>query len=75
MKPNKGRLPTACSVKGEEDGAPRTYKAVHVILFSGWDSRKAIVGGPWPSAGGKPPTDWSISDPPKSWQIKEWELA
>lgn len=69
---NEGRLPDECVVTSE-DGVT-SYRAVHVRLHGGWDSRKAGAA-PWPSAGGRPPTRWSIGKPPHNFDIAEWDLA
>lgn len=68
MQPNPGRLPPECVVWGE-DGNVASYRPVMVKLWGG------IRSGPWPSAGGRPPTDWSISRPPHPFQIEEFEVT
>lgn len=72
MKPNKGRLPREC-VTVDADGN-RAYRSVHVVLFNGHSTKKADHR-PWPSGGGRPPTNWAISDPPGPFEIEFYELA
>lgn len=73
MPSNPGRLPRECVIY-DERGNVTGHRAVHVRLFGGWDSRKA-GHAPWPSGGGRTPTDWSISKPPHPFQIKEYEIT
>jgi len=73
-KPNPGRVPDDCVVR-DDAGAVTGFRSVHVRLFNGIDS-KLRGDPPWPAGGGRPPTDWSISQPePHPFQIKEWILA
>lgn len=72
-QPNPGKLPDEC-IAAAEDGTV-SYRAVHVRLHGGWDSKKAGAA-PWPSKGGRPSdTVWRVGAPPHAYQIKEWELA
>lgn len=68
MRPNPGRLPPECVIR-DDDGNVTGYRSVRVVLWGG------IASGPWPSAGGRPPTCWKISKPPHPYEIKEWEFA
>lgn len=61
MPRNPGRRPGECA-----------GRKVNVLLFSGWTNKTAIISDPWPADA---PTDWTISDPPRPYQIKAWELA
>lgn len=78
-QPNKGAFPTECEIWAdvETDGVLARslvgFRQVHVRLFGGWDSAKALAA-PWPSKGGRPvDTNWRISRPPHPFEIKEWE--
>lgn len=72
-KRNPGRVPDDCHIR-DDDGEFVGYRRVHVRLFGGWDSR---VSGhtPWPSAGGRQSTKWSIDKPPHAFDIAEYEVA
>lgn len=70
MQPNPGQLPDDCLVL-DEDGILVGHRHVHVILFNGWDSRKALSGGAWPSS----TTRWQISRPPHPGEVKFYEVA
>lgn len=70
MTPNPGHLPADCVVF-DADGHEIGTRAVHVVLFNGWDSRKASGGFPWPSAS----VVWSISRPPHPFEIKQYEVV
>lgn len=73
MPPNPGHLPEECILTDPETGEVTGYRMVNVILFNGWDSRKA-GSGPWPARDGRPPTNWSIRRPdPHPFDIKEFE--
>lgn len=72
-KRNEGRLPAECVVLSE-DGNVESYRAVHVRLFGGFDTQRT-GHAPWPAAGGRPPTDWSISRQPHPFQIREYQIA
>lgn len=70
---NPGHLPDECIVESE-DGTV-TYRAVHVRLFCGWDSKK-VGAAPWPSKGGRPSdTVWRVSEPPHGFQIESYEVV
>ncbi|MBY0391841.1 MAG: hypothetical protein K2Q27_01100 [Novosphingobium sp.] len=70
--PNPGHLPPECEIL-DADGHVIGFRAVHVRLFNGWDSRKAGTS-PWPSRDGRPPTNWSIRRPtPHPFDIKEFD--
>lgn len=58
MRRNDGRFPRAA--KG---------KRVRVRLFDGYDSASQSPGG-WAAD----TTQWGISDPPKGYEVQEWEL-
>lgn len=73
MPRNEGHLPPECEIR-DEHGNVTGYRAVHVVLFGGLDTRKA-GHAPWPAAGGRPPTQWRISKPPHPYEIMEWEIA
>ncbi len=73
MPQNPGHLPPECEVR-DEHGNVTGYRAVHVVLFGGLDTRK-LGHAPWPAAGGRPPTQWRISKPPHPYEIMEWEIA
>ncbi|WP_371431355.1 hypothetical protein [Novosphingobium sp.] len=70
--PNPGHLPDDCLVH-DEHGNVTGHRGIHVRLFNGWDS-KASGNAPWPSAGGRPPTVWTISRPPHPFEIREFEV-
>lgn len=70
-QPNPGHLPGEC-ILFDEAGEITGYRAVHVRLFGGFDSR-AAGHAPWPAAGSRPPTVWTISRKPHAFEIKEWE--
>lgn len=70
MPRNEGHLPEACRIL-DDDGHVTGHRAVHVVLFGGFDSRKA-GHAPWPSA---PPTVWRISAKPHPYEIREFEIA
>lgn len=42
MPPNPGRLPPECEIR-DEHGNVTGYRAVHVVLFGGLDTRKALA--------------------------------
>jgi len=70
--PNPGHLPPECEIL-DADGHVVGFRAVHVRLHNGWDSRKAGTN-PWPARDGRPPTNWSIRRPiPHPFDIKEFE--
>lgn len=69
---NQGQLPPECEVR-DKHGDIVSWRAVHVILFGGFDSKKADHA-PWPSFGGRPPTVWRISRNPHPFEIKEYEV-
>lgn len=73
-QPNTGKLPAECVVWSEDEQTILSCRAVHVRCFGGFDSRKA-GHAPWPSAGGRPATNWAISARPHPFEIMEWELA
>lgn len=80
-QPNPGHVPRETEVWGdvETNGVLARsiigHKAVHVRLFSGFDSRRA-GHAPWPAKGGRPiDTNWRVSRPPHPYEIKEWEIA
>jgi len=72
-QPNPGHLPDECVVR-DEAGEAVSYRRVHVVLQGGYDSRKA-GHAPWPSAGGKPPTNWKLSRPPHAFEIATYEVV
>lgn len=75
MPLNQGRIPPECEIRDPETGDITGHRAVHVVLFGGYDSKKA-GHAPWPSAGGRPhQTVWRIDRPPHDYQIKEFEVA
>lgn len=82
--PNPGHLPPECEIWEEvetEDGPVRKitgYRAVHIRTFGSehipvFDSQR---GGhnPWPAKGGRPDTNWRISNPPHPHEIREFEV-
>lgn len=76
--PNPGHLPFDCTIF-DEDGQEIGFRQVHVRTFGTpktqpYDSKKA-GHAPWPSAGGRPPTNWKVSNPPHAFEIKEYEVA
>lgn len=56
--PNPGHLPPECEIR-DEDGNVTGYRPVHVWLRCGWSSQ-AAAHAPWPSAGGRSSTRWSL---------------
>lgn len=66
---NPGRLPPECVIR-DDDGNATGFRAVHVRLFGGYDSRKR-GDAPWPSGA---PTVWGISAQPHPFQIEEFEV-
>lgn len=66
-QPNPGRIPEQCLVR-DQQGFIAGYRPVMVKLFNG------ITAGPWPSAGGRPPTRWSISKTPHPFEIESFEV-
>lgn len=73
MPQNPGHLPPECEVR-DEDGNVTGYRHVHVVLFGGFSTKKR-GDAPWPSGGGRPPTNWRISKPPHPADIEFWEIA
>jgi hypothetical protein len=79
-KPNPGSLPPECEIWANvaTDGVLARsrvgYRNVYVRLFGGYDSAKR-GDPPWPSGGGRVPTNWRVSRTPHPYQIEEWELA
>lgn len=73
MQSNPGHVPPACELR-DDDGNITGFRAVHVRLFGGHDTRKR-GDTPWPAGGGRPPTNWRISKPPHPYEIEEWEVA
>lgn len=71
--PNPGHLPENCIIR-DADGNTTGFRPIWARLFNGRDTRAAGTG-PWPSAGAKPPTCWTISRPPHAFEIKEYMLA
>lgn len=76
-RPNPGKIPDECAV-WSEDGQSVTYRPVHVRTFGSdtippFDSKRA-GHLPWPSGGGRPPTNWRISRPPQPFEIREYEV-
>lgn len=71
---NPGRLPDDCEAIDPQTGEVTGFRNCHVRLFNGWDS-KALGQQPWPSAGGRPPTNWRISKPPHNFEIESYEVA
>lgn len=72
LQRNTGRLPPECEIR-DDAGNVTGYRAVHVKFFNGWSSREA-GHQPWPSAGSRPPTDWTISRKSHPFQIEEYEV-
>lgn len=73
MKASEGRCPYEREIR-DEQGNIAGFRSVHVVLFGGYDTRKAGAA-PWPAGGGRPPTNWRISRPPHPFEIKEWTIA
>lgn len=73
-QPNPGHLPDDCVIVDDETGTVLGYRKVHVRLFGGTDTM-AKGHHPWPAAGGKPPTVWTISHRPHPFEIKEYLIA
>lgn len=73
MRLNRGRVPAEAEIRDEE-GELVGHRSVHVVLFNGWSTAKAGAS-PWPASGGRPATNWRVSDPPHAFEIKLWELA
>jgi len=81
FQPNPGEFPTECEIWAdvETDGILARslvgYRAVHVRLWGGYDS-KAAGDRPWPSKGGRPfDTRWAISRKPHPFEIREYEVV
>lgn len=70
---NQGRCPRECELRAE-DGGIAGYRAVHVILHNGFDTKRA-GHTPWPAAGRQPATVWRISRPAHPFEIEKWEIA
>ena len=71
-RPNPGRYPDDCDILHPDIGEHIGFRKVHVRLFNGWTS---LSSGPWPAAGGRPPTVWRISCPPHPFDIAEYLLS
>ena len=71
MRRNEGRIPPECEIR-DEHGNVTGYRAVHVVLFGGLDTRKA-GHAPWPAGGGRPRARRRAA--PHPFEIKEWEIA
>lgn len=72
MRRNPGRVPDDVDIRHPDTGEIIGTHKVHVRLFNGWTSH---ASGAWPAAGGRPPTRWSIGQPPHPFDIAEYELA
>lgn len=73
-QPNPGRLPEACLLR-DDSGNVVGFRAVHVRLRCGYDS-KAAGHQPWPSKGARGgDTNWKISRPGFPGDIEFWEVA
>ena len=72
--PGTGRAPDDCYAIDPETGEVTGTRSVHVVLFNGWSSRAARQS-PWLAAGGRPPTQWRISNPPHPFEIREYEVT
>ena len=70
---NPGKLPDDCLIR-DEQGTITGFRQVYVTLFNARDTRAAGTG-PWPAAGGKPPTCWAVSRPPHPFEIEFYEVV
>lgn len=73
MRPNPGHLPDECIIF-DDDGNVAGWRAVHVRLRNGYDTRKAGAA-PWPAYGSRPPTRWKPDGKPHPFDIEFWELS
>lgn len=74
MPRNPGHLPDECVIT-DDLGNVTGYRAVHVWLFSGYDTQKAGAA-PWPAKGGRPhETNWRISGAGHRFEIESYEVV
>lgn len=72
-QPNPGHMPEEC-LERDEYGDVTGYRAVHVRLFGGFDSKRE-GHPPWPAGSRRQPsTSWTISRPPHPFEIKEFAV-